>query len=403
MTQPRLFPARNSVEHSLFLFYAFKIFEYVQIDGAIWYFFYHQYHHVSPGQATTLFSLTFMISVFLEIPSSAWADRFSRKRVLIAAHLFLIVSYLLFAVASSTTFLVAAIVCRAVHSALSSGTMEGLLYDNLAFHHQEIRFNKIIAHGHSAFFVGRATFMILGAYLYLISPTLPYIVGILMSVYLLLVCGLLPEHPYQRSDASTNTQQTIRTAQHLWNCIPLRTFLLYVLVAFTLGDMIWVVLQPFFLSVTHSYVGVGIAYAGIAGFSAIGSRMAGVLQERVSSGRLMLCSGVCLCLTALTMALTNSSIQLVCFALIAICWGFGYPITMKEINANVSADMRATAGSVFSQLESFGIAVFGALSGYLYGSYPTTFFLGIAAVSLIATALFFIPLTRSSTAPIPSS
>lgn len=389
-------PESNSVHSTLKLFYAYKLAEWVQIDGAIWFFFYHRYYGLTPGEATSLFSLTFFISLLIEIPSSSWADRFSRKKVLIAAHWCLLLAYVLFVTASSTILLICAVFFRAIHSACSSGTMEGLLYDNLRHHQQDCRFNKVIARGHSIFFLGRACFMIAGAYLYSLHPTLPYWAGTIISAYLLLVCFLLPEHPFRRSDATSNKEQIFRAAVHLWRCRKLRTFLLFILVIFTLSDMVWVILQPYFLHITDSYLQVGIVYAVIAACSAFGSRIAGYLQEKVQSGTIMLCSGFCLAGTATAMAFADSTALLWCLALSAVFWGVGYPITMKEINQQVGSDMRATAGSLFSQLESFGIAAFGSLAGFLYAHDRTGFFLGIAFASFVASLLFYRPLRKQT-------
>lgn len=73
-----------------------------------------------------------VVSMALEIPSGAWADVYSRRRLLVLAALARATGFLLWTVFPSYWAFAAGFVLWGVRSALSSGTRDALLYDELA-------------------------------------------------------------------------------------------------------------------------------------------------------------------------------------------------------------------------------------------------------------------------------
>jgi MFS family permease len=84
------------------------------------------------GQISSLFIIWSVTGFLLEIPSGAWADAFSRRRLLALAGLLRAAGFALWLVWPSYEAFAAGFVLWGVSGAMQSGTIEALLYDELA-------------------------------------------------------------------------------------------------------------------------------------------------------------------------------------------------------------------------------------------------------------------------------
>lgn len=87
---------------------------------------------LSAAQISSLFVLWSVVTMALEVPSGAWADVYSRRRLLALAALLRAVGFALWTLVPSYWAFAAGFVLWGVRSALSSGTRDALLYDELA-------------------------------------------------------------------------------------------------------------------------------------------------------------------------------------------------------------------------------------------------------------------------------
>ncbi len=86
---------------------------------------------VSPTQIAILLIVWSAVSLVLEVPSGAIADKFSRKNVLVAAVIIRLVGFSLWIAFPTFWGFLAGFVLWGINSALASGTEEALLYDEL--------------------------------------------------------------------------------------------------------------------------------------------------------------------------------------------------------------------------------------------------------------------------------
>ncbi|MDA0617201.1 MAG: MFS transporter [Proteobacteria bacterium] len=108
----------------------------------------------------------FMIAVNLfEVPSSIIADKFSRKKVIIAAIIILILCNLPFLFSLAHWVFVLHMVIAGVAVALFSGTVEALVYDELKAINQEHKYKKANAIYHIAFSLGLSASLFLSSWL----------------------------------------------------------------------------------------------------------------------------------------------------------------------------------------------------------------------------------------------
>jgi len=91
-------------------------------------------HGLSGGQISSLFVLWSAVVFLLEIPSGAWADTFSRRTLLTVGPVLSGTGFALWTFLPSYPAFAAGFVLWGLQSAMRSGTLESLVYDELARH-----------------------------------------------------------------------------------------------------------------------------------------------------------------------------------------------------------------------------------------------------------------------------
>ncbi|MDQ0785887.1 MFS transporter [Streptomyces sp. B3I8] len=86
---------------------------------------------LSLGQISSLFALWSLTGVLLEVPSGAWADGTSRRRLLVLAPLLTATGFALWVLLPSYASFAVGFVLWGAGGALGSGTLEALVYDEL--------------------------------------------------------------------------------------------------------------------------------------------------------------------------------------------------------------------------------------------------------------------------------
>ncbi|WP_157253049.1 MFS transporter [Nonomuraea typhae] len=86
---------------------------------------------LSAGEVSSLFAIWSAAGFLLEIPSSVWADRFSRRRLLVLAPLLSAAGFALWTFVPSYGAFAAGFVLWGAASAMQSGTLQALVYEEL--------------------------------------------------------------------------------------------------------------------------------------------------------------------------------------------------------------------------------------------------------------------------------
>lgn len=119
---------------------------------------------LNPMMIGICFSIFFMTVTLCELPSSLVADKYSRKKVLIVSDIFCITGSIIMLLSHSQFAFIACLVLTAVGSALKSGTIEALLYDEMKYMGCEDKFPKAYGVYQSAPLVGIVVGLIISSY-----------------------------------------------------------------------------------------------------------------------------------------------------------------------------------------------------------------------------------------------
>lgn len=123
--------------------YAFKFFDDFVLIYPLYTVMFTDFS-MEPWQVATLLAIWSTTAFLLEVPSGVWADKYSRKNILFVGQLirsFGYASWLLFP--NFWGFLVG-FVLWGTKSALTSGTFQALIYDELKLFNREKEFTKIL-------------------------------------------------------------------------------------------------------------------------------------------------------------------------------------------------------------------------------------------------------------------
>ncbi|MBB6565403.1 MFS family permease [Kribbella sandramycini] len=110
-------------------------------------------HGLSTTQISTLFVIWAATGFLLEVPSGAWADTYSRRTLLILGSLLSAVGYATWIVLPGYAGFAAGFVLWGAASALTSGSYEAFVYDELAARGEAEDFPTVLARARSAAFV----------------------------------------------------------------------------------------------------------------------------------------------------------------------------------------------------------------------------------------------------------
>lgn len=97
-----------------------------------------------PGQVAILLTIWSATAFLLEIPSGVWADKYSRKNILFISQCVRACGYICWILFPNFWGFAVGFVFWGIKSALSSGTFQALLYDELKYFAKENEYTKIL-------------------------------------------------------------------------------------------------------------------------------------------------------------------------------------------------------------------------------------------------------------------
>ncbi|MGW6280509.1 MFS transporter [Kribbella sp. NPDC055071] len=161
-------------------------------------------HGLSAGQISTLFIIWSTTAFVLEVPSGAWADTYSRRKLLTLGALLSGLGYAAWITLPSFAGFALGFVLWGTSSALISGTFEAFVYDELAARNRTTRYATLLGRARSASFVTNLAATALATPLFTLGGyTLAGIVSIFACLTQAAVALSLPEAPATEPEAET--------------------------------------------------------------------------------------------------------------------------------------------------------------------------------------------------------
>jgi MFS family permease len=108
---------------------------------------------MEPWQIATLLAIWSATSFLVEIPSGVWADKYSRKNILFIGQVIRAIGYLIWLIFPTFWGFLIGFVLWGIKGALTSGTYQALIYDELKLFKREKDFTKVLGRSRTLAYV----------------------------------------------------------------------------------------------------------------------------------------------------------------------------------------------------------------------------------------------------------
>lgn len=299
-----------------------------------------------------LFGTCSLTQFLFEIPSSIWADKYSRRPVLIVyGVLHVLIDAILLLSGSFGAFFVAMIL-SGIDNALVSGTYSALVYDTVLSLGRSKEYERIQSSVNKSEFGGRIFASLFGAALYFISPALMFVSMILVHSAYTLVAYSLREPSVEKSISASLAQ--VREGIRFLEKGPAVWYLLFIFSLMNAtSNVSFDYYQPVFGSLGVLVMSFGVIYVFINVCSFWGADLYPRLTKRVEWKRIM---EIYLAIDILAaLFLGSGSLLPVALAVLLLSLSFGAQNIYigNIIHKSVPSSHRATALSIQSQMSMF--------------------------------------------------
>ncbi|MDP7358582.1 MAG: MFS transporter [Pseudomonadales bacterium] len=334
----------NGLDRNVTVMMVFKVtitlFFFVPVMTLFW-----QENGLSLLEVMVLQSIFSIATVLMEFPSGVLADRYGRRRVLIAASLMSLVGLTIYSVADGFYSFLVAELLLAVWIALMSGADSALLYDSLKELKREDEYTQIWGNIQFYSLVFLAGVNILGGIIatqglrYTLYASLPFSLIAFLSSFYFVEAG--------RESSSGSVRQQLSEVGSVFS---LKSQLLWIVVyggvvfAFNQGGL-WIY-QPYFRLTGIEIVYFGVIFAAFHVVAAVAGKYTWWLESYLGANRLL---AVLLVLTAGASILMGLHLAIYSFAFVfvhQVVRGIFRILISNEINRRVDTAIRASVLSV---------------------------------------------------------
>jgi len=393
------------VTRNVRLLYAFWFLRDFQLWIPVWIVFLTVEQGFSLTAVTSAEGLYLVAVVLLEIPTGAVADRWGRSRSLALGAIFLGVSVLIFAFATTFPILLASFMLWSIASTLLSGADMALLYDTLKDEGRPGDYERVAGRGAALLWlgVGVATFAG-GPVAALLDIRTTIFIGAATCALTALVALSIHEPPHITPAAREHYFASIASAvREAFRAANVRAVILLAGTGMAALKSLQYLIQPYLLDrgvevgTLFSMLQVPMIIAGILG-SLVAARVTGrgIVPALVI---IPLFGGAAYFSLALGPGLSAYAAFPMMFAL-ASCL---VPIASGYVNRRIDSERRATVLSVQGMVTALVMAILAATFGFVTDTWGLSWTFTIGGLLALLTVTLFGPMLLASRAGDASS
>lgn len=311
---------------------------------------------MEPWQVATLLAVWSTTAFLLEIPSGVWADKYSRKNILFVGQLIRSLGYASWLLFPNFWGFLVGFVLWGIKSALTSGTFQALIYDELKLLNEEKQFTKILGRTKTLSFTA---ILVASA---LASPAIllgyPFVL-IISSVAVLIAGIMVVTVPKAQNVESTHEKEYFSLLKEglagaFKNAVVFR-LLIFLSLAFALGgalDEYWTI---FANEAGLPKYGLGLFLGLMSGFQGIASFIAHRFEKCTNRFfyLLFLLNGVLLFLAAYLFSVP----ALLLLIMFSFFFTIIHVVFEGRLQHSIASTTRATISSVSGFLVEIGVLV----------------------------------------------
>src|SRR3989338_3417016 len=328
-----------------------------------------------------------------EIPTGAIGDLLGKKKTLMIAFVLMATGLLGVGLTNNFLFLAAWVFIAGIGNSFYSGTFEALVYDSLKEIKKEKNYARVIANVGSLQLIAPAVAGFLGAYLYYLSPRLPFLLHGLFYLIGFLFCLFLlePQIDSEKFSWQSFFIQMKYGFKELTKTVDIRN---QTLLLVSIGGIVVIADEMLnaFLGVEFGFNEqlAGIFWSSIYIISSLSSQMTPRFLKYFAENKSLIIVGGLLAISFMVSPylglllggislLARSSLQAIFINLASVF-----------INKNTESKFRATTLSTFNMLKNIPYVLFAFFIGSLADKYSArwiAFWLGIILFGLLLTKM----------------
>ncbi len=369
---------------NIFKFYLSSFFEALWFPLPVWILFFLA-NGLNLEQVGLLLSTSFFTQFIFEIPSSIWADRYSRKLILIIGTLFSLVASIIFLFGNYFLYFFIATAFMGLAGSFKSGTDSALVYDTLLNLNRENDYNKIQSNINGIYFLGRAVVSIIGPLAYIVDHKLPFLLSVISSLITILILFLIKEPGYHKSSGTHFNQikeglRFLLTNKNVWLIV-----LVFSLMSAT-SDVLFNYYQPVLNLTKLPVVDFAFVYFGVNVVGFIGSMAYIKFMDKLSFRKIL--TFYLLITIGASLSFATGDLFFILFFILLLSFSFGtHGVYITSlINKFVPSSHRATTISIQSLISMVMLSIFMISAGKIANDH--SIFWGMIFNTIIASVAF---------------
>lgn len=386
---------------NIIIFYILTVLKNAWFITGNWIFFWSLY--MTYGQMGILDTIGFLFGMLMEIPTGGLADIIGRKRTLLVSFLLSGMGIFVMTFGHAYAPMFAGFLIAQLGWALYSGSAEAMAFDSLVEIDEDSHFDRVISFGTALGVVATSATILVGTWLYKLSPSLPHIAWGMASIVALPFVFAIKE-PSVRRDATL--EFSIRQYLHQMSLGAKRlmssSLVPYIAFIFTLSGAMYMFTESLTRPAVSLELGFGPTAQGViftvAGLVAVATSLS------VPYLRKFMSDFVGLSLLSMTMAavwlLLSVKIGVwgaIPIVLVTAVGSIGVPWISIAINNETPASQRATTLSTVSFVAFIPTALVGVLVGHLAQHGHVRYFtFAVACVIFLLTVVNMLRFNTSS-------
>jgi MFS family permease len=351
-----------------------------------------QNNGLSMFEVMLLQSLFGFTVILLEVPSGFLADRYGRRRTLIMASIFSTLGIAAYSLGDGFVDFIVGETLWAFGVSLISGANSAIFYDTLVELDKEDKYKE---------FWGKA-----GSY-YMFSAAVAAAIGGIIAGYQLRwalyaqvpVFALMIPLAYSLKEPKHHEQLSVEEAKSMKAVIKdvlgspkLRNLIFYGALIYAALQTIFMLYQPYFKLTGLKVAMFGFAFAGFNIVSAIGSKYAHQIEEKIGKKYSLIMLAVLVGSSLIIMSQITVIIGIAFVALQQFARGVSKPVISDYINKIVSSENRSTILSTYSLFGKLFMSLSTPVFGYIADIYSLTQAIFILGLTLLVSACFLLML-----------
>ena len=357
---------------------------------------------MSVTEISLLISFWSLVALFTEVPSGIIADRWNRKNMLFIAAILKAVCYVIWSFSNTFPLFALGFLFWGVSGSFTSGTEEGLVYDNLKNEKRENDFLKIYGKGRFYSSLGILMGVTTGGILAnFISISIISIISAGITAINLFFILMLKEKNYYFEKVEKESVNYFRTLlEAITICsknikVLLGIILLVMIICITgySDEFDPLIIDDFGLG----YIWVSIFFVVRFIFIALGERFAAIIEKILKSKhKVFILSGIA-SIFFIAFSILWNQYAIIIFGFFCMAMTIAKVIQINIIQNEIDEEGRATVMSIYSLFQNLAMIVFCSIYALLSSNYSLRFSYIIISVYCIVgvIVLFAINFTRN--------